>query len=173
MNEDVDYRRGFFDALVGDGRPLLKLTAISLIGSGLFAFFLAATGHFLPHDILYLGMSADELHSIAHGRLAHFMMHDRVSFGGAIFAIGILYLWLAEFPLRAGNAWAWWTFMFSGIAGLLVFFRIWATVISIRGTGPRRSCCCRSLSLECTSRTGRCGPHRRRERFFSRGRRWS
>ena len=121
MNEDVDYHTGFCDALVGDGRPLLKLTAISLIGSGLFAFFLAATGHFLPHDILYLGMSADELHAVAHGRLAHFMMHDRVSFGGAIFAIGILYLWLAEFPLRAGKAWAWWTFLFSGIAGFASF----------------------------------------------------
>ena len=121
MTEDVDYRAGFFGALVGDGRTLLKLTAISLIGSGLFAFFLASTGHFLPHDILYLGMSAEELHSVAHGRLAHFMMHDRVSFGGAIFAIGILYLWLAEFPLRAGKAWAWWTFMFSGIAGFASF----------------------------------------------------
>ena len=95
--------------------------AISLIGTGLFAFFLASTGHFLPHDILYLGMSAEELHSVAHGRLAHFMMHDRVSFGGAIFAIGILYLWLAEFPLRDGKAWAWWTFMFSGIAGFASF----------------------------------------------------
>jgi hypothetical protein len=49
------------------------------------------------------------------------MMHDRVSFGGAIFAIGILYLWLAEFPLRDGKAWAWWTFMFSGIAGFASF----------------------------------------------------
>jgi hypothetical protein len=121
MNEDGDYRRGFLEALVGDGRPLLKLTAVSLIGSGLFAFFLAATGHFLPHDILYLGMSAAELHSVAHGRLVHFMMHDRVSFGGAIFAIGILYLWLAEFPLRAGKAWAWWTFLFSGVAGFASF----------------------------------------------------
>src|SRR5947207_10660768 len=101
MNDDVEYRRGFFEALVGDGRPLLKLTAISLIGSGLFAFFLAATGHFLPHDIAFLGMTAEELYSVAHGRLVHFMMHDRVSFGGAIFGVGILYLWLAEFPLRA------------------------------------------------------------------------
>src|SRR5262245_37769384 len=121
MDEQDDYRRGFFEALVGDGRPLLKLTGIALIGSGLFAFFLAGTGHFLPHDIAYLGMTADELHSVAHGRLVHFMMHDRVSFGGAIVAVGVLYLWLAEFPLRAGKAWAWWTFLFSGIAGFSSF----------------------------------------------------
>src|SRR4051812_43923086 len=117
MNQDDDYRRGFFEALVGDGRPLFKLTGISLIGSGLFAFFLAGSGHFLPHDIQYLGMSAGELRSIAHGRLARFMMHDRVSFGGAIFGIGVLYLWLAEFPLARGEAWAWWTFAASGVAG--------------------------------------------------------
>jgi hypothetical protein len=59
MHDSVDYRRGFIEALVGDGRPLLKLTGIALIGSGLFAFFLAGTGHFLPHDIAYLGMTAD------------------------------------------------------------------------------------------------------------------
>src|SRR5262245_7973959 len=121
MDEQDDYRRGFFEALVGDGRPLLKLTGIALIGSGLFAFFLAGTGHFLPHDIAYLGMTTDELHSVADGRLVHFMMHDRVSFGGAIFAVGILYLWLAEFPLRARQSWAWWTFLFSGGIGFASF----------------------------------------------------
>jgi hypothetical protein len=121
MINDVDNRRGLFAALVDDGRPLLKLTGIALIGSGLFAFFLAATGHFLPHDIAYLGMSANELRSVAHGRLVHFMMHDRVSFGGAIFGVGILYLWLAEFPLRAGESWAWWAFLLSGVAGFASF----------------------------------------------------
>jgi hypothetical protein len=121
MDDRVDYQRGFLAALIGDGRPLLMLTGLALIGSGLFAFFLASTGHFLPHDILFLGMSADELNAVAHGRLAHFMMHDRVSFGGAIFAVGILYLWLAEFPLRAGKSWAWWTFLFSGVVGFASF----------------------------------------------------
>lgn len=112
---------GLLAALVADGRPLLKLTALALIGSGLFAFFLAATGHFLPHDIAYLGMSADDLHSIAGSRLVHFMMHDRVSFGGAILGVGVLYLWLAEFPLREGQAWAWWTLLVSGVVGFLSF----------------------------------------------------
>jgi hypothetical protein len=121
MDERETFQCGFFEAIVSDGRPLLTLTGIALIGSGLFAFFLAGTGHFLPHDIAYLGMTAEELHSVAHGRLAHFMMHDRVSFGGAIFAVGILYLWLAEFPLRARQAWAWWTFLFSGAVGFASF----------------------------------------------------
>jgi hypothetical protein len=121
MTERENSDRGLLAALIDDGRPLLKLTGLALIGSGLFAFFLAATGHFLPHDIAFLGMNAEELHSIADGRLVHFMMHDRVSFGGAILGVGVLYLWLAEFPLRARKAWAWWSFVVSGVVGFASF----------------------------------------------------
>ncbi|MGH7128470.1 MAG: hypothetical protein ACREIV_07860, partial [Planctomycetaceae bacterium] len=32
-----------------------------------------------------------------------------------------LYLWLAEFPLRARKAWAWWLFLVSGTAGFATF----------------------------------------------------
>lgn len=121
MNNVTHSTQGLFEALVGDGRPLLKLTAIALIGSGIFAFFLGATGHFLPHDTVYLGMSSDQLRSIADSRLANFMIHDRVSFGGSIIAVGALYLWLAEFPLRRGEGWAWWTFLISGTLGFASF----------------------------------------------------
>ncbi|MCE9547434.1 MAG: hypothetical protein K8T25_18335 [Planctomycetia bacterium] len=113
--------RGLLAALIGDGRGPLKLTAISLIGAGLFAIFLSATGHFLPHDIAFLGMTAEQMHSIADARVAHFMFHDRVSFGGAIIGVGTLYLWLAEFPLSAREPWAWWTFLISGVLGFSSF----------------------------------------------------
>ena len=44
-------RRGLAEALVGDGRPLLSVhRAGPGVLSGGFALFLAATGHFLPHD---------------------------------------------------------------------------------------------------------------------------
>jgi hypothetical protein len=49
------------------------------------------------------------------------MFHDRVAFGGTLLAIGIAYWWLAEFPLREGAAWAWWTFTISGVCGFLSF----------------------------------------------------
>ena len=45
------------------------------------------------------------------------MFHDRVAFGGSIIAIGLLYMWLAEFPLGKGEAWAWWTLVLSGALG--------------------------------------------------------
>ena len=109
--------RGLFQALLGDGRPLLSFTGLSLVLSGAFALFLSATGQFLPHDIQFLGMSADALCAINDCRVVRFMFHDRVAFGGALIAIGILYLWLVEFPLRQGAAWAWWTLLASGVWG--------------------------------------------------------
>ncbi|HVR75035.1 MAG TPA: hypothetical protein VMT52_11910 [Planctomycetota bacterium] len=120
MGADRD-ERGLIEALLGDGRPFLAFTGIILALSGGFALFLSATKHFLPHDIQYLGMSAEELCRINQCRVVHFMIHDRVSFGGALVAIGILYMWLAEFPLRRGEAWAWWTFLASGAFGFATF----------------------------------------------------
>ena len=109
--------RGFFEAMFGDGRPLISLTGICLALAGGFVLFQAASGHFLPQDTAYLQMSSEELCKINQCRIVHFMIHDRVSFGGALVAIGAIYLWLAEFPMQAGAAWAWWTLLASGVVG--------------------------------------------------------
>ena len=109
--------RGLFEALAGDGTPLIKLTGICLALSGAFAIFQSATGHFLPHDIEFLQMSARELCGINQCRIVHFMVHDRVSFGGSLIAIAALYLWMAEFPLNRREPWAWWALLLSGITG--------------------------------------------------------
>lgn len=121
MSTPDDSDRSLFSILIGDGRPLLTLTAVALIGSGLFAFFLSATKHFLPHDVAYLGMTPPELCAINECRIVHFMIHDRVSFGGSLVAVGTLYLWLAAVPLRKREAWAWWLFVVSGLAGFSSF----------------------------------------------------
>jgi len=117
MNDD----RGFLETLIGDGRPLLILTALILIGSGIFAVFQAGTGHFLPQDTEYLGMTAKQLCALHACRIVHFMVHDRVSFGGVLIAIGTMYLWLIEFPLRRRESWAWWAIVFSAGCGFLSF----------------------------------------------------
>lgn len=103
--------------LVGDGRSLVTLSGLILIGAGLFAAFQAATGHFLPHDEAYLGMTANELCQLQQCRIVHFMIHDRIAFGGALVAIGTLYLYLAAGPLAEGRAWAWWGLLLSGAVG--------------------------------------------------------
>jgi len=114
-------QRGFFAALVGDGRPLLALTGLCLILSGGFALMQSASGQFLPHDEEYLHMTAAQLCAVNQCKVVHFMFHDRVSFGGAIFGIGVMYLWLAEFPLKQRQPWAWWVFAISGAAGFASF----------------------------------------------------
>lgn len=121
MDAETADNRGFFQALLGDGRPLLSFTGLCLILSGGFALLQSASGQFLPHDVQYLGMTAEQLCSYNQCKVVHFMFHDRVSFGGAITAIGIMYLWLAEFPLKQRQAWAWWVFAASGTAGFASF----------------------------------------------------
>ena len=117
----TDNQQSLWSALVGDGRPLLVLLALGLMGSGAFALFLAATGSFLPHDIAFLGMDPRALCDLHACRVVHFMFHDRVSFGGTLLAIGMLYLWLLAFPLRQGEEWAWWTILLSSTIGFLSF----------------------------------------------------
>jgi hypothetical protein len=106
---------------IGDGRPLLILSAAFLAGCGAFAIFQAVTGHLLPHDAVYLGMTASQLCALQSCRILDFMIHDRVSFGGVLVAIAVLYLWLTLFPLRRRESWAWWTLALSGLAGFLSF----------------------------------------------------
>jgi hypothetical protein len=108
---------GFLAAVVGDGTLLLLAGAGSLVLAGGFAIFLAASGEFLPHDIRYLGMSAVDLCAVARCRVVEFMVHDRAAFGGALFAIGVLYAYLVLFPLRQGEGWAWWLLAVSAGAG--------------------------------------------------------
>lgn len=117
----VDHR-SFFQPWTGEGRPLLALLGWGLLLCGLFALFLAVTGQFLPHDERFLGMTAEQLCAIHGCRIVHFMIHDRASFGGALVAIGLLYLWLVEFPLRQRQAWAWWLLLASGLCGFGSFF---------------------------------------------------
>ncbi|HEV8435037.1 MAG TPA: hypothetical protein VGR95_16635 [Thermoanaerobaculia bacterium] len=117
----MDDERGFLATLIGDGRSLLTLTALILIGVGVFVVFQASTGHFLPQDTAYLGMTSQQLCTLHGCRIVHFMVHDRISFGGVLVAIGTVYLWLSEFPLRRRERWAWWAFAISGTAGFLSF----------------------------------------------------
>jgi hypothetical protein len=128
MNRSVPDNRNLFAAAIGDGRPLVIFTGLCLLLAGCFVLFQSATKHFLPHDIAYLGMSAEELCSRNECRIVHFMIHDRVSFGGTLIAIGALYMWLAEFPLRSaakpGPGGCWSSVDWSASAA---FWPTWAT----------------------------------------------
>jgi hypothetical protein len=66
-------------------------------------------------------MTAEDLCRQNACRIVHFMQHDRVSFGGSIVSIGIVYVWLARVPLRRGEPWAFWTLLLSGLFGFASF----------------------------------------------------
>ncbi len=138
--------KSFFAAVIGDGRSLILLTAIALAFSGGGALFLSATGHFLPHDVAFLGMEPAALCGLNQCRIVHFMIHDRASFGGVLLAISVLYVWLALFPLREGESWAWWTLVLTNVTGFGSFlaylgygyldgWHAWATVLLLPVTG--------------------------------------
>ena len=109
--------QGLFETLIDDGCSLITFCGLCLGLAGVFATFQSATGHFLPHDVAYLQMQPEELCGINECRIVHFMIHDRISFGGSLIAIAALYVWMAAFPLRDGEQWAWWTLTTSGITG--------------------------------------------------------
>jgi len=111
----------FLALLVDDGRPPLAVVGLALVLAGGFALFVAARGEFLPHDVAYLGMTPQELCAVNECRVVHFMIHDRVAFGGALVAIGIMYLWLALGPMARGERWAWELLVASGVVGFASF----------------------------------------------------
>ena len=70
----------------------ITLTGLCLGFAGLFALFQSSTGYFLPHDSAFLQMEARDLCAPSKSVIVHFMFHDRVSFGGALIAIAVVYL---------------------------------------------------------------------------------
>lgn len=113
MNEN----HGLLKAFIKDGIGPFLLLGISLLFSGLFLLFQSYLGKFLPHDVDALGMGAAELGVFQDGTIVNFMFHDRVSFGGSLITVGILYFWLTLVPLRKKEKWAWYVMLLSGLYG--------------------------------------------------------
>jgi hypothetical protein len=103
------------------GVALLVVSASALAVTGAFAIVQSIAGAFLPHDVAWLGLTADDLRPYDGGRIVAFMFHDRVAFGGTLLAVGTLYTWLALGPLARGERWAWWALVASGGIGFLSF----------------------------------------------------
>jgi hypothetical protein len=162
MKPEAADSRSFFDELLGDGRSLVVLMAMALMFSGGGALFLSLTGHFLPHDVDFLGMEPASLCGLNECRIVHFMIHDRASFGGVLLALAVIYLWLALFPLKEGQTWAWWTLVLTNVTGFGSFlaylgygyldsWHAWATLlllpVTILGLWRTRRLCTAPLDL--------------------------
>ncbi len=66
-------------------------------------------------------MTADDLCRVGSCRIVDFMVHDRAAFGGTLLGLGVVYVWLTVFPLAAGEPWAWWTWLVTGVVGFATF----------------------------------------------------
>lgn len=112
--------RGLFEVIFSDGRIILSFVGLVLVFSGIFVCVQSYIGEFLPHDRNFLGMDASSLGAV-NPRIVNFMFHDRVSFGATIISTGLLYIWLAEFPIRLQKDWAWYIYLISGLFGFISF----------------------------------------------------
>ena len=103
------------------GWAYIAATGALLVLAGVIACVIALTVKLMPYDVRFLGMTADQLCDLHGCRIVHFMVHDRISFGGSLIAVGSVYIWLAVDPLRAGERWAYWTLLASGCVGFASF----------------------------------------------------
>ncbi len=113
----MEDNRSLYKVFVEKGIYPLILTGIVLIFVGFFLIAQSVSGQLLPHDVHNLGMTTAQLSFFNEGKVLKFMFHDRVAFGGSLISVGLLYSWLAAFPLKQGKAWAWWLFVISGLSG--------------------------------------------------------
>jgi hypothetical protein len=105
------------------GHRFLALVSWMLIGVAAIALLTAASIVLLPHELAYLQATMPQLYQGHHdGSLVGYIVHNRVSFAGALLVAGGFYLWLVYRPLRQGERWAWWTLLISGFLGSATIF---------------------------------------------------
>ncbi len=101
---DITWRRGMWAQL------LFVIHASALILAGLTILAFGVTEVFVPQDIEYLGMNADQLAAFA-PQLKALIAHDRATFGGMLISAGIAILLTTLWGFRRGDAWLWWTYL--------------------------------------------------------------
>jgi hypothetical protein len=76
-------------SLFGLGRVCLLAMALGMIAGGATILAVGTTSVFVPQDLVYMGLSADDLHAI-NPRLVRLIAHDRAGFGGGVCTCGVL-----------------------------------------------------------------------------------
>lgn len=109
------------------GQCCFVVLGIGLAVGGLTISLVGITTVFVPTDLAYLGVSAEEL-AAWNERLIPLIAHDRAGFGGALFSLAVAITASALWGVNQGEDWLWWTFLWGGIpglaSGLLIHFHI-------------------------------------------------
>ncbi len=103
------------------GWPWLAFLGIGILVAGIITWVIAATRVILPYDEAFLGLSERQIAAI-NGQLPAFMTHDRITFAGAMIALGMMYALLALLAIRRGAVWARRAVLASASIGFLGFF---------------------------------------------------
>jgi len=97
----------------GLGRACLLATAVGLMAGGGTILTVGVTSVFVPQDLAYMGLNADDLHAL-NPRLVPLIAHDRAGFGGGVCTYGAIMffcVWCGS-PSRA----LWQALFLSGLA---------------------------------------------------------
>lgn len=109
------------------GQCLFVILGFALAIGGLVIALVGVSFVFVPTDLLYLCMSAEQLASI-NERLLPLIAHDRAGFGGALFSNALAVLAASLWGIGEGRRWLWITLLLGGlpgfIAGLSIHFAI-------------------------------------------------
>lgn len=109
------------------GQLCFVVLGVSLAVGGLTIAGIGITRVFVPTDLAYLQMSADQLDTF-NDKLIPLIAHDRAGFGGALFADAVALLAAALWGIQIGRRWLWRTLLFGGapafFAGLGIHFDI-------------------------------------------------
>lgn len=95
------------------GQLCFVALGFALAAGGLAIATIGVTEVFVPSDLAYLGLTADELDAF-NGKLIPLIAHDRAGFGGALFADAVALTAIALWGIQIGRRWLWRTLLFGG-----------------------------------------------------------
>jgi hypothetical protein len=98
------------------GRALLLVVAIGMIAAGATILAVGSVRVFVPQDLTYIGLDADQLRAI-NSHLVPLIAHDREGFGGGLCATGLTVLAVAWSGLRLPDPGLWWVLVLAGGMG--------------------------------------------------------
>lgn len=104
------------------GQLMFVLIGAGLLLAGITIAGVGCSTIFVREDLLFMDTTRDLL--ACHDHLLPLVAHDRASFGGCLWAVGIVELLTSLYGFRQGNRWVWWTLFLGGLPGFLAVIGI-------------------------------------------------
>ncbi|WP_108670643.1 dihydroorotate dehydrogenase [Peribacillus acanthi] len=100
------------------GQLCFVILGFSLTIGGMIITIIGMTYIFIPTDLLYLCMSAEQI-SFLNDRLIPVIAHDRAGFGSALISVGLLVLMISLWGFREGEKWVWNALFLGGLPAFI------------------------------------------------------